>query len=320
MRRGRWCLLLLALGCRRSGPEAIVGTGTIEVREVNVAPQVPARVVRVWHDEGEAVRAGDTLIALTQSTTRADLAEAAARVRAADAALREALAGTRPEELRRAEAELRMAEAEADRAARDLVRVRPLASNGTVSRQSLDEAEAAAASTAARRDAARHALDLLREGTRPERIQAARAEAARARAALQATTAVAHDLVLQAPVSGVVLSRNAEPGEMLAVGQSAVTLGESADPFVRVYIPTRQLPRVRQGQTATAVLDGFPRRPVAGRVVAINPQAEFTPRVALTERERADLVFGVKVALQDSTGFLKPGLPATVEIHAPETP
>jgi HlyD family secretion protein len=139
-------------------------------------------------------------------------------------------------------------------------------------------------------------------------------------ATLQATTAVAEDLVLLAPVSGVVLSRNAEPGEMLAVGQSAMTLGESAEPYVRVYVPTRQLPRVRQGQTATAVLDGFADRPISGRVVAINPKAEFTPRVAFTEQERADLVFGVKVALQDSTGLLKPGLPATVEIHVPGAP
>lgn len=320
MRRSLWWAPLLVIACRHSGSERIVGTGTIEVREVEVAPQVPARVVRVWLDEGESVHAGDTLVVLTQSTTRADLAQGEARLRAAEAALREAVAGARPEEVRRAEADLRMAEAEAERARRDLERIRPLAATATVSRQSLDDAEAAAASTAARRDAARHALELLREGTRPERVQAARAEVARARAALQATAAVAQDLVLLAPVSGVVLSRNAEPGEMLAVGQSAVTLGESAEPFVRVFVPTRQLPRVRQGQAATAVLDGFSDRPIAGKVVAINPKAEFTPRVALTERERADLVFGVKVALQDSGGFLKPGLPATVEIHTSEAP
>jgi HlyD family secretion protein len=320
MRPSLWWVPLLVIACRRSGTERIVGTGTIEVREVEVAPQVPARVVRVWVDDGESVHAGDTLLVLTQSTTRADLAQGEARLRAAEAALREAVAGARPEEVQRAEADLRMAEAEAERARRDLERIRPLAATGTVSRQSLDDAEAAAASAAARRDAARHALELLREGTRPERIQAARAEAARARAALQATAAVAQDLVLLAPVSGVVLSRNAEPGEMLAIGQSAVTLGESAEPFVRVFVPTRQLPRVRQGQTATAVLDGFSDRPIAGKVVAINPKAEFTPRVALTERERADLVFGVKVALQDSAGLLRPGLPATVEIHTSEAP
>jgi HlyD family secretion protein len=71
---------------------------------------------------------------------------------------------------------------------------------------------------------------------------------------------------------------------------------------------------VRQGQAAVARLDGFPKRPIPGRVVAINPQAEFTPRVALTEGERADLLFGVKVALTDTTGLLRAGLPATVTL------
>jgi HlyD family secretion protein len=72
---------------------------------------------------------------------------------------------------------------------------------------------------------------------------------------------------------------------------------------------------VRQGQHAVARLDGFPNRPIPGQVVAINPQAEFTPRVALTETERADLLFGVKVALSDTTGLLRPGLPATVTLE-----
>jgi HlyD family secretion protein len=47
----------------------------------------------------------------------------------------------------------------------------------------------------------------------------------------------------------------------------------------------------------------------------VSTTAEFTPRIALTEKERADLVFGVKVTLEDTTGMLKAGLPATVQIH-----
>ena len=125
--------------------------------------------------------------------------------------------------------------------------------------------------------------------------------------------------MLTAPVDGIVISRNAEPGEMLGAGQSVLTIGETAAPFVRVYVPTRQLPAVRQGQRAVARLDGYPDRPIAGQVVAISPEAEFTPRIALTEEERADLVFGVKVALTDTTGLLRPGLPATVELE-PATP
>lgn len=306
---------MLLTACHAADDGRVRATGTIEVRELDVAPLVPARVVHVLVDEGATVRAGDTLATLIQSTTAADLAAAEARVGAADAGLREAVAGARPAEIERAAADLRVAAADADRAARDLDRVRPLAEHGTVSRQTLDAARAAADAAAGRREAARQALQLLREGTRPERVQAARAEVASARAARSAARSVARDLVLTAPVDGVIMSRNAEPGERLAAGQSALTLGEVAAPYVRVYVPTRLLPGVREGQRALARLDGYPAHPIEGRVVAISPKAEFTPRIALTEEERADLVFGVKVALVDTTGLLRPGLPATVELE-----
>jgi len=291
-------------------------TGTVEVRELDVSPQVQARVVRVLVEEGQLVRPGDTLVLLTQSTMRADIAQREARVRAAEAGLREARAGARPREIERARADLRSAAAAALAAARDLERARPLAAAGAMSRQALDDAQATADAAAGRRDGARETLQLLQEGTRPERMQAARAEVASARALLAATEAVAQDLVLTAPVAGTVISRNAEPGELLAAGESALTLGESAAPYVWVYVPTRLLPRVRQGQLVRARLDGYPERPIDGSVVAISPEAEFTPRIALTEQERADLVFGVKVALSDTTGLLRPGLPATVELEA----
>lgn len=320
MRYSLWVLPLAVLGCHRDSSPKIVGTGTVEVREIDVAPQVPARVVRILADEGQSVGAGDTLVVLRQSTTRADIAGGEARVRAAEAALKEALAGPRTREIDRAEADVRQADAEAGRARRDFERIGPLGANGTVSRQSADAAETEAQTAAARRDAAREALQLLHEGTRPEQIEGARAELANARAALEGTRAVAQDLILTAPVAGVVLSRNSEPGEMLATGQSALTLGESADPFIWVYVSTRNLPLVHQGQAAVARLDGFRDRPLEGRVVAIRPKAEFTPRVAQTEEERADLLFGVKVSLRDTTDLLKPGLPATVQILESRTP
>lgn len=316
MKAPSWLLLIAVAGCSKSASDRIVATGTIEMIEVDVAPQVPARVVTVRVEEGQSVRTGDTVAVLMQSTTRAGVAEHAARVRAAEARLREARAGARPREIERAEAELRRSEAEAVKASRDLERIQPLVAAGAETPQRLDAATAEAAGAAARRDAAREDLQLLREGTRPERIDLARAELASARATLAGASAVAGDLVLTAPVSGTVLSRNAEPGEMLASGQSVLTLGETGATYTRVYVPTRELPSVKTGQAATAHLDGFPDHPFKGRVVAVSPTAEFTPRIALTEKERADMVFGVKVALEDTTGMLKAGLPATVEIHS----
>jgi HlyD family secretion protein len=310
-----WLLLLVAAGCGKGGTDRIIATGTIEMTEVDVASQVPARVVSVRVEEGQTVKAGDTLATLIQATTRADVAAHEARVRAAEASLREARAGARPREIEQAEAELRRAEAEAVRTRRDLERIKPLVEAGAESPERLDALTAAAATAAARRDAASEEVQLLREGTRPERVDLSRAELATARAELAAARAVAGDLILIAPVAGTVLSRNAEPGEMLSMGESVLTLGESGAIYTRVYVPTRELPSVRTGQSATAHLDGFPGRPFRGRVVAVSTTAEFTPRIALTEKERADLVFGVKVALEDTTGMLKAGLPATVEIH-----
>src|SRR5438477_3252 len=72
--------LLICLACRRGAGAPIEGTGTLEVVEVDVAPMTPARVLRVWRNEGDTVREGDTLVSLTQSTVRADVEARRARL------------------------------------------------------------------------------------------------------------------------------------------------------------------------------------------------------------------------------------------------
>ncbi len=302
------------LACAPHTPDGVVGTGTIEVTEVNVAPTVGGRVERVFVDEGDRVRAGDTLVALTMPTLAGEIDARRAAVASAEATLRELRNGPRAPEVAQAEATLRAAEAEAERTASDLARLVPLAAQHVVSAQQLDAARAAAQNAASRRDAAREALRLLQEGTRPERVRAAQAAVESARGALAEVLGTATDLVLVAPVDGVVLGRHVEPGEALGTGVPAVTLGDLGHPWVRVYLGELAMPAVHLGARATATLDGAPDRVYAGRVVAIADKAEYTPRIALTERERADLVFRVKVALEDTTGTLRAGVPVTVAI------
>jgi HlyD family secretion protein len=301
-----------AVSCRHTDADAITAIGTLEIVQVDVAPTVSGRVVRVLVDEGALVRTGDTLAILTQPTSRADVAGRASSVAASKATLREVERGARIPEIQRAQAELRTAEADAVRAATDVERLRPLAQQQIVSQQQLDAAVAAAKTTAGRRDAAQAALRLLEQGATPEQIAAARAQVGTAKAALSATEAVVGDLILTAPVNGMVTSRNAEPGEVLTPAQPAITLGDVSRPWVRVYVNERALPSIRIGDSVGAILDGVPGRTFPGRVVAISPRAEYTPRVALTEAERADLMFGVKVAFSDTSGMLKAGLPITV--------
>ena len=305
-------LALLAAACSRStAPDTAVGT--LEIVEVNVGPLQAARAVRVLVTEGDAVKAGDTLAVFSTPTLTSAMAQADARAAAAEDAAQELARGARPAEIARAEQEVQVAEADAARTAADLARLEPLAARGDVSRATLDAARAAAQGTAARRDAAREALRLVREGARTERRQAAAAEARGARAAAEGVRATANDLVLVSPVDGVVSSRNVEPGEVLAAGQSAVTVAQPSRPWARIYVSQFVLPRLQAGDTLTAHLDGDTTT-FRGRVTAIATRAEFTPRVALTEQEREDLLFGVKVEFDGTGDRLRAGVPITVTL------
>lgn len=307
------------VACSREETSGVIADGTVELTQVDVAPFVAGRVARVAVEEGAVVHRGDTLVVLAQSALPADLDQRRARMAAAEARLRELQAGARRSEIERAEAELRAVTAEADRFERDRARLEPLEAQGMISRSQYDAAVTAARVAAGRRDAAAEAVQLLRQGARSEQIAAARAELENARAALAAGNATATDLVLTAPANATVLGRYVEPGEVIAAGQVAVTLGDATRPWVRVYLAAPVVPFVRVGQPARVTMEGLGDRSARARVSAIATEAEFTPRVALTEKERADLLFGVKLDILDTTGTFKAGLPATVTIDTSAT-
>ena len=310
-------LCCILIGACRATPANEVAVGTLEMVEVDVGPLTPARAVRVLAHEGEHVRAGDTLAIFATPTLASAEAQALARLESAREALREVERGARPAEIARAESEVRAADADAERAAAELSRLTPLAARGDISKMVLDAAQASARAAASRRDALRQALQIVRDGPRSERKAAAAAEMRGAAAAAAGFRATANDRVLIAPVDGVVTSRNAEPGEVLGAGQSAITLGQLTRPWARIYVSQFVLPNLHVGDTLSATLDRD-STVFRGRVVAIASKAEYTPRVALTDQERADLLFGVKLEFSDSTSRLKAGLPITVQL--PRTP
>lgn len=316
-------VLTAALGACQSAHADGTVVGTLEQVEVDVGPLQPARALRVLVDEGDAVTIGDTLVVFSTPNLAATGEQLEARAVAAARAAEELARGARPAEIARARAEAEAANAEAERAAADLSRLEPLAARGDISRQQLGAARAAVQVTASRRDAAREALRLVEEGARRERREAAAAEAQSARAAVDAWRATAGDLVLRAPVDGVVTSRHVEPGEVLGAGQSAISVGQPSRPWARVYVGSAVLSRLKVGDSVTAWLDGDSARFV-GRVVSINTRAEFTPRVALTEQERADLLFGVKIEFaaptSSSGATLRAGLPITVRLPTTAAP
>ena len=281
-----WTVTLVALGlvsaCRGSGDTLRV-SGTVEIRELLLAPLSAGRVTRLLKDEGDTVHRGDTVAVLEQPGLEDLISQRRAQAQAAAART----------------AEIAAARADSERAANDLRRSVPLHASGVISEQQYDNLAAAAAAAAAR-------LQAVRAATR---------DSAAARASMLATEAIRDQLTVLAPEDGIVLTRFADPGEAVLAGTPVVSIGLVHRPWIRAYVGERFIGRVAVGSPTTIRVDGLDR-PVRGRIVEIASRAEFTPRAALTERERADLVFGIKVQAdsQDLGGRLKAGMPVTLEL------
>jgi HlyD family secretion protein len=309
-------LWLSLAGCGdRSG--ALRASGVMEMDEVDVASLEGGRVVRLLADEGDSVGIGDTLAVLGRGELVAQVEAQVAQAGRAAAQSQEVTTGPRAEEVRRARAALASARAQVDWAEKNLARLEELLKNGVIAAADVDRARADRDDAVARRDAAEQALALLEKGSRHEEVTAAREAATAARAQLAALRSRQGELVLVAPAHGVVLLRNFEAGELVQPGQPVMTLGDPEKLWVRVYVAAPEIGKVRIGAPVEVFATGFGKRTFAGRVATIATSAEFTPRAALTEEERANLVFAVKVVMEPTGGALKAGLPVEVKITVP---
>ena len=341
-------------------------SGNIEVTDAEVSFKIPGRVQERLVDEGQTVKAGQVVARLDSAELAQEAAMRRADAQAAQAALDEFLAGSRPEEIAQAkaaseqakarldemlagsrseelaasEAALRRAQAETERARLDAERYAGLFKKEIVSAQQNDAVRTAYETALQRQREAEEQFKLVREGPRKEEIEQARAaflqaqehyelvrkgprketiEQARARTE-QARQALAVEetrlsyATLSSPLTGVVLSKNIEPGEYVAAGTPIVTAGDLEHPWLRAYINETDLGRVKVGQRVRVTTDTFPGKAYEGHVSFISSQAEFTPKSVQTEKERVKLVYRIKVEVANPKMELKPGMPADAEI------
>ena len=135
---------------------------------------------------------------------------------------------------------------------------------------------------------------------------------AQAQAALDLLDLQMEKLVVDAAVSGTVMTRDVQPGEILQPGMVALTLARLDELTVTVYIPENRYGRISLGDSAQVSADSFPEETFAATVVRIADRAEYTPRNVQTGEERQSIVYAVELALAEGTGRLKPGMPADV--------
>ncbi len=290
--------------------------------------------------EAETAAAKAALAELVAGSRPQEIARAEADTAQASARLDELASGSRPQEIEAARAAVARAQAEADRLARDYERIAALFGRDVVARREFESAKAASDVAQARLKEANENLLLVREGPRREQVAQARAGLDRSREALSLvkegprveTIAQARARVRQAeeaaalararlsyaavrsPLAGIVLSKNAEPGDYVSPGTPVVTVGDLRNAWVRAYVEETDLARVKAGQAVSVTNDTYPGKRYAGRVSFISPQAEFTPKSVQTRKERVKLVFRIKVEIDNPAMELKPGMPVDAVI------
>jgi HlyD family secretion protein len=145
-------------------------------------------------------------------------------------------------------------------------------------------------------------------------IASVTAQTQQARAALAEAQANRQDLIVRAPFAGTVVTRSAEPGEVVMAGTPVVILVDLSKVYLRGFVPEGQIGRVKIDQAARVYLDSNPNEPVDAYVARIDPQATFTPENTYFREDRVKQVVGVKLQLKGAVGFAKPGMPADGEI------
>ncbi len=147
----------------------------------------------------------------------------------------------------------------------------------------------------------------------PEQLAAAQAQVEVAQGAMEVIEAQIAKLVINAPMDGVVLTRTAEPGEVLVPGAPLLSLLRLDDLTITVYVPEDRYGTIKLGQTASVTVDSYPSEAFEATVIRIADQAEFTPRNVQTEAGRRTTVFAVELSVTNPEGKLKPGMPADVD-------
>jgi len=252
-------------------PGIAYGNGRLEAKLADAASKESLRIKEILVNEGDLVKPGQVLVLLDTVTLDAELAEARASVAAAE----EKIAATEAAIARR-NSEIRLAQIEVERA-RNLVRQR------AGSQRELDVRNMQVESTRAALAEEQAKLETAKQD-----VEVAQAKVATIQTRID-------DATLYSTVTGRVLYRLAEPGEVLGPGGKALTLVNLEDVYMEIFLPSEQAAAIRTGAEARLTVDAIPNRAAPAYVSFVSPEAQFTPKEVETRSERDKLMFRVKI-------------------------
>ena len=313
--------LLVYLGQRKARLQEPYYSGTIESTQSELAFQVSGRVIAVHVKEGQPATEGQVLAELDPREYAAARDQAGANLKKAEEnlkQLRTVLDINRkvlPADVTRAEAALTgakdvLAEARANKERYDQLYERAVVSKKEwetvtlaydTARSRLTEAEAVL------RQATGNLRNLESIG---KQIEAAAAQVKASKAAADLAEIQLQHTRLKAPYSGIITSRNVEPGVVVSPSRQVLTLSDLSEVKLKIFVGETEIGKVKPGQKADVKVDTFPGKIYNGVVSYISPEGEFTPKIIQTHKERVKLVYLVQILLPNPDLELKAGMPA----------
>lgn len=300
-------ILLAALGggwwwYQSSRQQPLTLYGNVDIRTVNMSFRVGGRLASLTVDEGDSIRAGQTLGELDRAPYENALLQAQANVSTAQAQYDLMMAGYRAEEIAQAAAAVKQAQAAYDYAQNFYQRQLGLRASSAISANDLENARSSRDQAQATLKSAQDKLRQYRAGNRPQEIAQAKASLEQAQAALAQAKLDLHDTVLTAPSDGTLMTRAVEPGTMLNAGGTVLTLSLTHPVWVRAYVDEKNLGQAQPGREVLLYTDSRPDKPYHGKIGFVSPSAEFTPKTVETPDLRTDLVYRLRIVVNDADG------------------
>ena len=286
--------------------------GNVDIRTVNMSFRVGGRLASLTVDEGDTIAAGQTLGELDKAPYQNALMQAQAGVSVAQAQYDLMQAGYRDEEVAQAAAAVKQAQAAYDYAQNFYNRQQGLWKSRTVSANDLENARSSRDQALATLKSSQDKLRQYRSGNRAQDIAQAKASLEQAQAQLAQAQLDLHDTTLVAPANGTLLTRAVEPGSMLNAGSTVLTLSLTRPVWVRAYVNEASLGEAKPGREVLLYTDGRPDNPYRGKIGFVSPTAEFTPKTVETPDLRTDLVYRLRIIVNDADDALRQGMPVTV--------
>ncbi len=306
-------LLLLPLLSACTQNEDAQALGTLERDRVTLSATSNEIIRALPVKEGSKVSIGEVLVKLDTTSQEAIVAQAIAQQAKAQAYLTKLTNGERPEDIAVAQAKVTLATAKLTEANKNYRRKSELVAKKLISQSERDSALAARDSAKAEVDSAKEEFAKLTAGTRLEDIEQAKAEYAAAEANTKVQQQKLEELTVVSTRDGVLDNLPYNLGERVSTGSIVAIVQANSAPYARVYVPEPYRVKFTQGKSVTVHVDGI-EQSYQGTVRWVANEPSFTPYYALTESERARLMYLAEIDLAGDAQDLPSGIPAQVDL------